>query len=127
MAATGIHFPLTQKDCIMPTFLYEDCYLPHTPTADVAGGAVVVLGSIAGIAPRPIVANTLGSVAIDGVFGDVPKATGSGTDYAVGTRVMWYATSGIVSTTTGVNFGFIAEKPATTDAVCKVALFAAGS
>lgn len=111
----------------MPTFLYDDDYVPHTPNADVAAGAVVVLGSIAGIAPRPIPANTLGSVAIDGVFGDVPKATGAGTDYPVGTRVNWYAASGIVVTgATGVNFGFIAEKPATTDAVCKVALFQAG-
>lgn len=52
--------------------------IDHTPTADVAAGDVVVQGDLIGVAKTPIPANTLGALAVVGVF-DFPKANGVGT------------------------------------------------
>lgn len=42
--------------------------LPYTPVADVAAGAVVVVGSSVGYASRPIAANVPGTLIVDGVI-----------------------------------------------------------
>lgn len=47
----------------------------YTPVADVAAGDVIDLGTFVGIAQRAIAANTLGALAIEGVF-EVNKFTG---------------------------------------------------
>ena len=50
--------------------------IDYTPTADVAAGDVVVLGTIIGVASYDIAANTLGALNVSGVF-DMPKASGA--------------------------------------------------
>ena len=62
--------------------------IDYTPSSSVAAGAVVVQGDLIGVAVRPIPANTLGSLAVEGVF-DFVKATGSGTAILAGSIVFW--------------------------------------
>jgi predicted RecA/RadA family phage recombinase len=82
------------------TFVQDDEMFDYTPTADVAAGAVVVLGDLVGVALRPIAANTLGSLAVEGIF-DVPKATTGGSAITAGTKVYWDATNKIATATAG--------------------------
>ena len=74
----------------MPTaiFIQEGASIDYTPVADVAAGDVVVQGDLVGIAKLDIPANTLGALAVEGVF-DVPKATGASTAIAAGKTVYW--------------------------------------
>lgn len=74
----------------MPTavFVQEGASIDYTPAADVAAGDVVVQGNLVGIAKLDIPANTLGALAVEGVF-DVPKATGASTAIAAGKTVYW--------------------------------------
>ena len=69
-------------------FIHDGNILDHIPAADLALGAVVVLGSLIGIAHRPIPAGALGSLAITGVW-DVPVVPGLAA--AAGTPVFWDA------------------------------------
>jgi predicted RecA/RadA family phage recombinase len=70
----------------------------YTPGTDVASGAVVVQGELVGVARTPIPANTLGSLAVAGIF-DFPKATGVSTAITVGSNVYWDAANQRVTTT----------------------------
>jgi len=70
------------------TFVHEGRSIDYTPAADVAAGAVVVLGGLVGITKTPISANALGSLAVEGVF-NVVKAQES---FAVGDKVYWNPT-----------------------------------
>ena len=79
----------------------SDC-IDYTPTADVAAGDVVVQGDLIGVAPRPIPANTLGSLAVEGGF-DFPKATGAGSAITAGTKVYWDATNKVATATASTN------------------------
>jgi len=74
------------------TFVQEGDAVDYTPSADVAAGDVVVQGDLVGVAPRPIAANTLGALAVGGVF-EFPKATGTGKAIAAGKKVYWDATN----------------------------------
>jgi predicted RecA/RadA family phage recombinase len=74
------------------TFVQEGGAVDYTPSADVAAGDVVVQGDLVGVAGRPIAANTLGALAVGGVF-DFPKATGTGKAIAAGKKVYWDATN----------------------------------
>jgi len=97
-------------------------YMDYTPGSAVAVGDVVVLGSIVAVAPRPIAANELGSVAVEGVF-DVAKATGAGTTIAQGDKVYWYPTgSHVVTGSTGTAMGFATEAATADDTSVKVKL-----
>jgi predicted RecA/RadA family phage recombinase len=49
-------------------FIHDGHTIDHIPTADVAAGAVVVQGSLVGVAKQPIKAGHLGSLAVVGVF-----------------------------------------------------------
>lgn len=62
----------------------------YVPTSDVSAGDVVVQEDLIGIAKLDIKANTLGALALTGVFA-IPKATGSGEAIAVGAKVYWDA------------------------------------
>ena len=62
----------------------------HVPTSDVSAGDVVVQEDLIGIAKLDIKANTLGALALTGVFA-VPKATGTGEAIATGAKVYWDA------------------------------------
>ena len=69
-------------------FVQTGASLDYTPDADVASGAVVVQGDLVGVAKLDIKANTLGALAIEGVF-DFPKATGEATAITAGTTLYW--------------------------------------
>ena len=58
-------------------FVHEGNAIDYTPGADVSAGDVVVQGDLVGVAKRDISANTLGALAVAGVF-DFPKAAGGG-------------------------------------------------
>jgi predicted RecA/RadA family phage recombinase len=77
------------------TYSHEGFTIQYTPSADVAAGDVVDLGSCVGIALRDIPANTLGSLALEGVF-DVAKDTNAISLWA---PVYWFATSKFGSAT----------------------------
>ncbi len=53
------------------TYIHDGDAVDHIPATDLPCGAVVVLGQMVGIAHRPIPANALGSLAIEGVW-DLP-------------------------------------------------------
>ena len=90
------------------TFVQEGNSVDYTPTSAVVTGQVVVQNSLVGIPSSPIAANTLGSLAIVGVF-DVVKATGA---VNAGAAVYWDAAgnpvggvagTGAATTTSGGN------------------------
>jgi predicted RecA/RadA family phage recombinase len=58
------------------TFIQNGDFLDHVPTADVPQGAIVVIGTLVGIAHRAIAAGTLGSIALTGVYA-LPIPAGS--------------------------------------------------
>lgn len=107
------------------TFVHDGNTIDYTPGSDVAAGAVVVLGDLVGIAPRAIPANTLGSLAVTGVF-DLPKATGAGTGIAAGATLFWDAGNQIVKidSNSGARkrLGNAAAVAGTTDATVRVRL-----
>ena len=70
------------------TFRHEGAAIDYTPGAAVAAGDVVVQGDLIGVANIDIPANTLGALAVEGVF-DFPKATGVGTAISAGATVYW--------------------------------------
>jgi predicted RecA/RadA family phage recombinase len=88
----------------MATAIYvqDDDYVDYTPTADVAAGDVIVQQDLVGVARKPIPANTLGALAVEGVF-SFPKATAAGSGMSAGTRVYWDATNVVVTATAGTN------------------------
>jgi predicted RecA/RadA family phage recombinase len=91
----------------MADYVQKGDLIDHTPSSAVAAGGVVVIGSLVGVAPRPIAANSLGAVAVEGVY-DVPKQpTGAQGAMTAGQRLYWYATSGVaVTNVTGTAMGY---------------------
>jgi len=79
-------------------FVHDGNTIDYTPGADVTAGDVIVQGDLVGIAKLDIKANSLGALAVDGVF-DVPKAAGSAIN--VGTKVYWDATNKLGTTSDG--------------------------
>ena len=79
-------------------FIHDGKSIDYTPGADVAAGDVVVQNDLLGVAKLDIAANTLGALAVTGVF-DVPKATGAGTAIGAGAKVYWNATAKQATTT----------------------------
>ena len=71
-------------------FRHQGAAIDHAPAADVAAGDVVVQGELVGVARLDIKANTLGALAVEGVF-DFPKAVGASTALTTGTDVFWDA------------------------------------
>ena len=69
-------------------FIHDGHSIDYTPGADVSAGDVVVQGDLIGIAKLDIAADTLGALAVTGVF-DLPKATGAGTGITAGAKVYW--------------------------------------
>jgi len=90
----------------MASYVSQGDILDHTPSSAVAAGEVVVIGAIIGVAPRPIAANTLGTLAVEGVF-EMPVATGA--TGAQGSAINWYAVSGVAHASTGVAAGKLAK------------------
>jgi len=73
--------------------------IDYRPSAAVAAGDVVALGNLIGIARLDIAADTLGSLAVVGVF-DVAKAAGA---IAAGAAVYWDAANHAATTTAAGN------------------------
>lgn len=70
------------------TFVHDGNAIDYTPSADVDAGAVVVLGDLVAVAKLDIPRNTLGALAVSGVF-DVPKP--ANTAIGAGKVVYWDA------------------------------------
>lgn len=90
----------------MASYVQDGDLLDYTPSSTVAAGDVVVIGSLVGVAPRPIAANSLGSLAIEGVW-EFPVTTGA--TAAQGAAINWFATSGVAHASTGVALGKLAK------------------
>lgn len=78
-------------------FVQEGNEVDYTPGSEVAAGAVVVQGTLVGVAKRPIPANTLGSLSIRGLF-DAVKAANA---FTAGAAVYWDADGNPVGGTAG--------------------------
>ena len=78
-------------------FIHTGNAIDYTPTTDVPAGAVVVQGELVGVTKLDIPANTLGALAVTGVF-DITKATGTGTAIAAGSNCYWDAGAGQATT-----------------------------
>ena len=104
-------------------FVSEGRAIDYTPTTDVAAGDVVVQAELAGIAKRPILANTPGALAVEGIF-DMPKAVGAGSGLATGIEVFWDVTNKVVTATAQNNtfLGKTVRAAADTDATVRVRL-----
>jgi predicted RecA/RadA family phage recombinase len=105
----------------MADYVQDGDLIDYTPSSAVAAGDVIQVGKIVTVAPRPIAANKLGAVAVEGVWA-LPKPTGAGTDYAQGSKVYWYSSQAVTGVT-GVQAGYVVAAPATTDTTVKVLLF----
>lgn len=110
-------------------YVQDDETIDYTPSADVAAGAVIVQGTFVGVTRKPIPANTLGSLAVEGVF-DVVK---SAVAFTGGAAVFWdeagdpvggAAGSGAAATTASGNtfMGFAAVAAGQTDGTVRVSL-----
>jgi len=84
----------------MATFVNAGDRIDYTPASDVAAGDVIVQGDLVGVATAPISANTLGSLAVAGVF-DFPKATGASTAITADSTVYWDANNSVATTDNG--------------------------
>jgi len=81
----------------MATYHAKGDSIDYTPGSATAVGTMVAIGTgMVGIADRPIAANEKGALAIEGLF-FVDKATGAGTDFAVGTKLYLNTDSGKVT------------------------------
>ena len=103
----------------MASYVADGDLLDYTPSSAVAAGEVVVLGAMVAVAPRPIAANALGAVAVEGVF-EMPCA--SGATGAQGSAINWYATSGVAHASTGTAAGKLAKARVAADTSVHVIL-----
>lgn len=88
--------------------------IDYTAGADIAAGDVVVIGSLVGVAPRPIANGETGAVSIEGVYSLPKPSAGSGSEtISAGAQVYYYATSGIANTVTGVSAGYAVAQAVT--------------
>jgi len=102
-------------------FRHDGGSIDYTPGADVAAGDVIVQGELVGVAKLDIKANTLGALAVAGVF-DFAKATGGGTAITAGASVYWDDTNNVATTTATGNklIGKCVKAAADADATVRV-------
>lgn len=115
----------------MAKYVSDGEIIDHTPSSAVAVGAMVAIGTgLVGIANQAIAANVLGSLQVEGVA-DVDKATGSGTNHAVGTKLYLNTSTGKATASANDGgspavayppIGIVLVQPATTDALVRVKL-----
>jgi predicted RecA/RadA family phage recombinase len=79
-------------------FVQDGVYIDYTPSSDVSAGTIVIQGDLVGVTIRPIPANTVGALAVAGVF-DVKKA--QATVFNAGAKVYWDATNEVAVTSDG--------------------------
>lgn len=104
----------------MATFKQEDGTWPYTPVSAVAAGDVIVLADSVAVASRPIAANTLGAVNVEGVF-VFPKAAEA---LSLGAVVYWNTTNNNITATSagGKRAGKVAMAAVSGDATVWVDL-----
>jgi predicted RecA/RadA family phage recombinase len=106
-------------------FVQEGGAIDYTPGADVAPGDVVVEGELVGVAAREIKANTLGALAVEGVF-EFAKEAGGGVTFAVGALAYWDDTNDVAVATDGAGanklLGKAVAAAADADAIVRVRL-----
>jgi len=106
-------------------FVQDGQAIDYTPGSDVAVGQVVVLSDFVGIAKREIKADTLGALAVEGVF-DVAKEAGGGVTFSTGDKVYWDDANDVAVTTDGAGanklLGKAVADAADTDATVRVRL-----
>lgn len=94
----------------MSVTIQEGKFLDYTAGGSaIAAGDVVVIGSLVGVAPRPIAANSTGVVQVEGVVSMAKPSAGANAEtIAAGATVYWYAASGVanVANATGVKAGY---------------------
>ena len=107
----------------MVVFVQNGDNIDYTPSIDVPAGAVIVQGELVGVTKRPITANTLGSLAVEGTF-DFPKATTAGSAIDMGVNVYWNATAQQATTAASGNklIGKTVNAAADTDITVRVRL-----
>jgi predicted RecA/RadA family phage recombinase len=98
-------------------FEYDGDAIPYTPTTGVAAGDAVEVGSIVGVASRPIAANELGSLNVEGIF----SITAPAGVIAQGAKVSLYQGQAVTGAT-GVAIGYAAKAKASGDATVSVLL-----
>lgn len=74
--------------------------IEHTPSADVAPGEVVVAGTLVGVAPTKIQADSTGDLYVQGKFQMPAKSTDT---WGVGASVYWDAAEGELTSTSEDN------------------------
>lgn len=72
-------------------FIQDGHAIDYRPTTPVAAGSIVKLGALMGVAKRDIPADTLGALAVTGVFEVLTEDSGTLT---VGDVAYWNATDG---------------------------------
>ena len=94
--------------------------IDYTPTSAVPAGSVVIQGGLVGVAKLDIAANTLGALAVSGMF-DFKKTTVAIT---AGAKVYWNTTSSFATNVASGNtyIGIAAEAVASVGATVKVLL-----
>ena len=99
-------------------FVHDGFSIDYTPTANVAAGEIVALGNLVGIAQVDIPANTLGALAVFGVF-DVRK----GASAFAGGDAVYYDSSTKKATTEGdIYLGRAVQAASATESVVRVRL-----
>ena len=102
-------------------FVAPGMTIPHTPTAALAAGEVVVQDQLVGVTTHPVEANQLCGLTVQGVF-DFAKATGG--SIAVGALVYWNNTTKVATTTATGNtlIGKCIRAASNTDTTVRVLL-----
>ena len=106
----------------MATFVQRGEAIDYTPTAAVAAGAVVVMGTVGvGVVPVALAANERGSLFVDGVVRHPKTANQAINAYA---KVYWDAAGGLFTGTASTNVlvGYAVATAAAGDATVDVQL-----
>jgi len=96
---------------------YGGDVIRYTPTTGVAAGEAVVVGSIVGVASRPIAANELGNLSVEGIF----SITAPAGVIAQGAKVSLFGGQAVTGAT-GTAIGYAAAAKASGDATVSVLL-----
>lgn len=103
-------------------FIHDGSALDYTPAEDVAAGTIVIIGDLVGITKRDIKANTLGAMAVEGVF-DVPKDPVEAVAFTAGQKVYVDADGEPRSLATGNKYlGKVIDAAVATDTSVRVRL-----
>jgi len=109
----------------MASTVQKGGYIDYVAPSAVAVGDVVVIGSLVGVAPRPIASGDTGAVAVEGVYSLTKPSSGSESEtITAGAAVYWYAASGVANAAnaTGVLAGYAVAEAVTGSATVNVKL-----